>query len=131
VWSLYDRRLQPSDDMLARIDTLVFDIQDVGSRYYTFVWTMALCMQACAKAEVPVVVLDRPNPLGGLVMEGNLPDPRFSSFVGLYPLPVRHAMTIAELAAYLNETHEIGCDLTLVPMEGWRRAMRWEDTGLH
>jgi uncharacterized protein YbbC (DUF1343 family) len=130
VWSLYGRQLAPSEAMLAGIDTLVVDLQDVGSRYYTFVWTTALCMQACARAQVPVVVLDRPNPLGGLTIEGNLPDPRFASFVGLYPLPARHAMTIAELAAYLNATHSIGCDLAVVPMDGWRRAMTWEDTGL-
>ena len=130
VRSLYGRQLAPSEAMLAGIDTLVVDLQDVGSRYYTFVWTTALCMQACARAQVPVVVLDRPNPLGGLTIEGNLPDPRFASFVGLYPLPARHAMTIAELAAYLNATHSIGCDLAVVPMDGWRRAMSWEDTGL-
>jgi len=130
VWSLYGRQLAPSPAMLAEIDTLVVDLQDVGSRYYTFVWTAALCMQACARARVPVVVLDRPNPLGGLVMEGNLPDPRFASFVGLYPLPARHAMTVAELAAYLNATHSLGCNLAVVPMDGWRRAMTWEDTGL-
>ncbi len=130
VWSLYGRQLAPSEAMLAGIDTLVVDLQDVGSRYYTFVWTTALCMQACARAQVPVVVLDRPNPLGGLAMEGNLSDPRFASFVGLYPLPARHAMTIAELAVYLNATHSIGCDLAVVPMDGWRRAMSWEDTGL-
>ena len=130
VWSLYGRQLAPSPAMLAEIDTLVVDLQDVGSRYYTFLWTTALCMQACARARVPVVVLDRPNPLGGLVMEGNLPDPRFASFVGLYPLPARHAMTVAELAAYLNATHSLGCNLAVVPMDGWRRAMTWEDTGL-
>jgi uncharacterized protein YbbC (DUF1343 family) len=130
VWSLYDRRLAPSDGMLSGIDTFVVDLQDVGSRYYTFVWTMTLGMQACARARVPVIVLDRPNPLGGLVTEGNLPDPRFASFVGLYPLPTRHGMTIGEVAAYLNEAHGIGCDLTVVAMRGWRRAMSWEDTGL-
>ena len=130
VRSLYGRQLAPSEAMLAGIDTLVVDLQDVGSRYYTFVWTTALCMQACARAQVPVVVLDRPNPLGGLTIEGNLPDPRFASFVGLYPLPARHAMTVAELAAYLNATHSLGCNLVVVPMDGWRRAMTWEDTGL-
>jgi len=130
VWSLYERRLAPDEAMLKGIDTLVVDLQDVGSRYYTFLWTTILCMRQCAKMEIPVVVLDRPNPLGGLAMEGNLPDPRFASFVGLHPLPVRHGMTIGELAAYLNEKHDIGCDLTVVPMDGWRRAMRWEDTGL-
>ncbi len=130
VWSLYGRRLAPARAMLRGIDTLVVDLQDVGARYYTFVWTTALAMRACAAAGIPVVILDRPNPLGGLGMEGNLPDPRYASFVGLYPLPARHGMTIAELAAYLNEEHALGCDLTVVPMEGWRRAMAWEDTGL-
>jgi uncharacterized protein YbbC (DUF1343 family) len=130
LWSLYDRRLAPSEAMLRGIDAFVVDLQDVGSRYYTYVWTMTLGMQACAQAQVPVVVLDRPNPLGGLGMEGNVPDPRFASFVGLYPLPVRHGMTIGELASYLKDTHRIGCDLTVVPMRGWRRAMSWEDTGL-
>lgn len=130
VWSLYDRGLAPRETMLSGVDALVVDLQDVGSRYYTFVWTTVLCMQACASARVPVVVLDRPNPLGGLLMEGNLPDPRAASFVGLHPLPARHGMTIGELAAYLNETHKLGCDLTVVPMQGWRRAMSWEDTGL-
>ena len=130
VWSLYERRLAPTDAMLRDIDVLVVDLQDVGSRYYTFVWTMSLCMRECAKREIPVIVLDRPNPLGGLAIEGNLPDPRFASFVGLHPLPARHGMTIGELAGYLNETYDIACDLTVVPMEGWRRAMRWEDTGL-
>jgi uncharacterized protein YbbC (DUF1343 family) len=130
VWSLYGRRLAPTGDMLKTLDVLVVDLQDVGSRYYTFAWTTALAMRACASARIPVVVLDRPNPLGGVVMEGNVPDGRFSSFVGLYPLPARHGMTIGELAAYLNETHGIGCDLTVVPMDGWRRTMRWEETGL-
>ena len=130
VRSLYGRRLAPARAMLRDIDTLVVDLQDVGARYYTFVWTTVLAMRACAAAQIPVVVLDRPNPLGGLRMEGNLPDPAFASFVGLHPLPVRHGMTIAERAAYHNEEHAIGCDLTVVPMDGWRRAMRWEDTGL-
>jgi uncharacterized protein YbbC (DUF1343 family) len=116
--------------MLRDIDALVVDLQDVGARYYTFVWTTALAMQACARAERPVVVLDRPNPLGGTALEGNVGDPAYRSFVGLYPLPVRHGMTIAEIAAYVNETHGLGCDLTVVPMAGWRRAMTWEDTGL-
>jgi uncharacterized protein YbbC (DUF1343 family) len=130
VWSLYDRRLEPSPEMLAGLDALVVDLQDVGSRYYTFQWTMALSMRACARARIPVVVLDRPNPLGGQLMEGNIARPGYTSFVGLYPLPTRPGMTIGEVASYLNETHAIGCDLTVVPMAGWRRAMRWEDTGL-
>jgi uncharacterized protein YbbC (DUF1343 family) len=130
VWSLYGRRRAPDAAMLEGVDTVVVDLQDVGARYYTFVWTTALTLQACARHGVPVVVLDRPNPLGGVRLEGNLPDPAFSSFVGLYPLPVRHGMTIGELAAYLNEAHALGCDLAVVPMDGWRRPMAWEDTGL-
>jgi uncharacterized protein YbbC (DUF1343 family) len=130
VWSLYGRLLAPTPRMLAGLDTLVVDLQDVGARYYTFVWTMALAMRACAAAGVRVVVLDRPNPIGGNRLEGNIPDPRFASFVGLYPVPVRHGLTIAEMAAYLNQTHGLGCDLTVVPMAGWRRAMSWPDTGL-
>jgi uncharacterized protein YbbC (DUF1343 family) len=91
---------------------------------------MALAMRACARIGLRVVVLDRPNPLGGALVEGNVGDPAFASFVGLYPLAVRHGMTIGEVAAYLNEQHAIGCQLTVVPMRGWRRAMLWEDTGL-
>jgi uncharacterized protein YbbC (DUF1343 family) len=91
---------------------------------------MALAMRACARARVRVVVLDRPNPLGGEIIEGNIPDPRFASFVGLHPLPARPGLTIGELAGYLNEEHVLGCGLTIIPMKGWRRRMLWEDTGV-
>ena len=130
VWSLYGRRLAPTQASLRGLGALVVDLQDVGSRYYTYVWTMTLAMRECARAGVPVVVLDRPNPLGGEHLEGNIAASGYSSFVGLLPLPTRHGMTIAELAGYLNETHGLGCDLTVVPMQGWRRRMLWEDTGL-
>jgi uncharacterized protein YbbC (DUF1343 family) len=130
VLSLYGRRRAPAPGMLQQLDALIVDLQDVGARYYTFVWTMALAMSACGGAGVPVIVLDRPNPLGGSAVEGNLPDPAFASFVGLYPLPVRHGMTIGELAIYLNHQYRLGCALTVVPMQGWRRGMLWEDTGL-
>jgi uncharacterized protein YbbC (DUF1343 family) len=130
VFSLYGARRTPTPAMLSGLDALVIDLQDVGARYYTFVWTMVLAMKACAKARVRVVVLDRPNPLGGEITEGNIPDPAFASFVGLYPLPTRHGMTIGELAQYVDARHGIGCDLTVVPMRGWRRAMLWEATGL-
>jgi uncharacterized protein YbbC (DUF1343 family) len=133
VVSLYAgtaRSLAPAPASLAGLDALVVDLQDVGARYYTFAWTMALCMRACAAAGLPVIVLDRPNPLGGLRLEGNLPEPGWTSFVGLYPLPIRHGLTIGELAAWVNERHGLGCDLTVVPMRGWRRGMAWEDTGL-
>src|SRR5216684_7229121 len=133
VVSLYGKRLAqlaPEPRALAGLGALVVDLQDIGARYYTFVWTMALTMRAAARVGLPVVVLDRPNPLGGEKLEGNMPDPRFASFVGLHPLPTRHGMTIGELAGYLNDTHGLGCDLTVVPMLGWKRAMLWEDTGL-
>ena len=130
VSSLYGARRAPTRAMLRGIDVLVVDLQDIGARYYTFVWTMALAMRVCARVGVDVVVLDRPNPLGGAVVEGNVPDPAFASFVGLYPLPARHGLTIGELAIYLNERHGLGCDLAVVPMKGWRRAMDWESTGL-
>jgi uncharacterized protein YbbC (DUF1343 family) len=130
VWSLYGERREPTTAMLRGVDALVIDLQDVGSRYYTFIWTMALAMRVCARIGVRVIVLDRPNPLGGALVEGNVADPAFASFVGLYPLAVRHGMTIGEVAAYLNEQHAIGCRLTVVPMRGWRRSMLWEDTGL-
>jgi len=130
VESLYGARRMPTPAMLRGLDALVVDLQDVGARYYTFVWTMALAMAACARAGVEVVVLDRPNPLGGVAVEGNVPDPAFASFVGLYPLPARHGMTIAELARYVNVEHALGCRLTVVPMSGWRRSMLWEDTGV-
>jgi len=130
VHSLYGGRRAPTAPMLAGLDALVCDLQDVGARYYTFVWTMALAMGACARAGVRMIVLDRPNPLGGARVEGNVLDPRFASFVGLYPLPVRHGMTIGELALYLNARHGLRCDLDVIPMSGWRRAMLWEETGL-
>lgn len=129
VVSLYGARRAPTPAMLHDLDALIVDLQDVGARYYTFVWTMALALRTCGRGGVPVIVLDRPNPLGGGI-EGNVPDPAFASFVGLYPLPPRHGMTIGELAGYLNAEHGLHCELTVVPMRGWRRAMTWEDTGL-
>jgi uncharacterized protein YbbC (DUF1343 family) len=130
VRSLYGARRAPAPSMLRGLDTLVVDLQDVGARYYTFQWTLALAMRACARAGVRVLVLDRPNPLGGEHVEGNIPDPAFASFVGLYPLPARPGLTLGELAAYLNARHALGCALGVVMMRGWRRPMLWEDTGL-
>jgi uncharacterized protein YbbC (DUF1343 family) len=130
VHSLYGERRTPTPAMLRGVDTVVIDLQDVGSRYYTFIWTMALVMRAAAPAGVEVVVLDRPNPLGGVRVEGNVADPAYASFVGLFPLAIRHGMTIGEIACYLNEIHAVGTRLTVVPMRGWRRSMLWEDTGL-
>jgi len=130
VTSLYGERREPTPAMLRGLDTLVIDLQDVGSRYYTYQWTMALALRACARAGVRVLVLDRPNPLGGELVEGNVPDPAFASFVGLYPLPARPGLTIGELARYVNARHALGADLEVVTMRGWRRRMLWEDTGV-
>ena len=128
VASLYGRRREPTPAMLAGLDALIVDLQDVGSRYYTFVWTTALAMRACARAGVEVIVLDRPNPIGGTVVEGNVPDPAFASFVGLDPLPARHGLTIGEAARWLALAHGLRPRLTVVEMRGWRRRMLWEDT---
>ena len=119
VVSLYGRNvadLSPRPEQLAGLDAVVSDLPDVGSRYYTFIWTTALMMKACAEARIPLLVLDRPNPLGGLIVEGNLQDEPLISFIGLYPVPVRHGMTPGEIALHVNREHGLGCDLTVVPM---------------
>ncbi len=130
VHSLYSETRRPTEEMLHDLDVLVFDLQDVGTRVYTFIHTMAHCMEACARHGKAMVVLDRPNPINGDQVEGNLLDPRFSSFVGLYPLPMRHGMTVGELALLFNAEFGIGCDLTVVPMQGWRRGDWFDQTGL-
>lgn len=130
VFSLYGSTLAPTAEMLEGVDALVFDIQDIGTRYYTYVWTMALSMQAAALADIPFVVLDRPNPIGGELVQGNVLHPDFGSFVGLYPVPMRHGMTPAEMALWVNDTQGFGADLRIVPAEGWTRSSSWEDTGL-
>ncbi len=109
---------------------LAIDLQDVGSRYYTFIWTMDHCMQACQEAGKAVIVLDRPNPLGGRLVEGPVLDPGYASFVGLKPLPVRHGMTIAEIGNYLHKTFYPDLDFRVMPMQGWKRAMWFDDTKL-
>ncbi len=130
VYSLYGKTREPLREMMEGIDCLVIDLPDVGARYYTFVWTLALCLRACKKYGKACVVLDRPNPINGVAMEGPVLDPRFSSFVGLYPLPIRHGMTMGEIALYLNREFNIECDLTVVPLEGWRREMWFDETSL-
>jgi uncharacterized protein YbbC (DUF1343 family) len=123
--SLYGKTfesLSPSPEQLSQIDVLVFDVQDIGARYYTYAATMALCMRAAKRAKVKVVVLDRPNPLGGMQVEGGGIEPGLESFCGLYPVPQRHGMTVGELARLYNDRFGIGCELDVVPCEGWRRA---------
>ncbi|HKD39345.1 MAG TPA: DUF1343 domain-containing protein [Myxococcaceae bacterium] len=122
--------LSPKPEWLDGIDALVFDIQDVGSRYYTYVYTMALAMKEAARAGVAFYVLDRPNPIGGTQVEGNLVGERYRSFVGLFALPNRHGMTMGELARYLNAQQQFGAELTVAKCEGWRRAEYWDRTGL-
>lgn len=133
VVSLYgaDRStLAPQPETLDGLDVVVCDLQDVGSRYYTFVYTLSFVMEAAREADLPVVVLDRPNPIGGLEVEGPVLQSEWNSFVGRYPIPVRHGMTVGELACLFNEEFGIGCDLRVVEMEGWRRSMAFEETGL-
>jgi len=130
VHSLYGEWREPQPFMLEGIDLLLVDLPDVGSRYYTFVWTMALCMRACEPLGIPVMVLDRPNPIGGTQVEGTLLRMGFDSFVGQYPLPTRHGMTIGEIARYLKGAFFPKSLLTVVEMEGWRREMYFDETGL-
>ncbi len=130
VHSLYGETRAPTAAMLEGVDVLVYDIQDIGSRYYTYVWTMALAMRAAAHHGIPFVVLDRPNPIGGELVQGNVLEPEHASFVGLYPVPMRHGLTVGEMARLVNAEFGVGADLTVVPMEGWRREMWFDLTGL-
>jgi len=130
VFSLYGKTRKPDASMLGNLDVMVIDLQDVGARYYTFIWTMALIMEACAEQGKAVAVLDRPNPLGGLLTEGPMLDPRFRSFVGLQRLPVRHGMTIGEIALYLRQLCNPRLELHVIRMKGWRRRMWFDQTGL-
>ena len=128
VFSLYSETREPTPEMLDLIDVLVIDLQDVGARIYTFIYTMANCLRAAAKAGIPVIVCDRPNPIGGIQVEGPMLEPGYDSFVGQYPIPMRHGMTVAELARLFNEHHGIGAALEIVPMEGWSRELYFDDT---
>ncbi|OGX79935.1 hypothetical protein A6395_04875 [Exiguobacterium sp. SH31] len=130
VYSLYGATKKPTAEMLKDIDVLVFDIQDVGTRYYTYIYTMAYAMEAAAENDIPFVVLDRPNPQGGLRVEGPVLDPAYSSFIGLYPIPLKHGMTVGELARLFNREYQLQADLEVVKMKGWKRSMLYEDTGL-
>ncbi len=130
VYSLYGATKKPTAEMLKDVDVLVFDIQDVGTRFYTYIYTMAYAMEAAAENGIPFVVLDRPNPQGGLRVEGPVLNPAYSSFIGLYPIPLKHGMTVGELARLFNSEYQIQADLEVVKMKGWKRSMLYEDTGL-
>ncbi|MEO5820727.1 MAG: DUF1343 domain-containing protein [Vicinamibacteraceae bacterium] len=128
VFSLYSETREPTLEMLDGLDVLVVDLQDVGTRIYTFIYTMAYCLTGAAKAGIPVIVCDRPNPIGGVAVEGPMLERGFESFVGLYPIPMRHGLTIGELARLFNDTFGLGADLTVEPMNGWSRQAYFDDT---
>ncbi len=130
VYSLYSETRQPTEEMLSDVDTIVVDLQDVGCRIYTFVYTMANCMIAAKKYGKRVVVCDRPNPINGREIEGNITEREFKSFVGQFEVPTRHGMTIGELAKMFNEHFGIGCELEVIEMQSWDRNMWFEETGL-
>lgn len=130
VWSLYAETRKPTPRMLEGIDVLLVDLTDVGTRVYTFVWTLYLAMEACGEAGVRVLVLDRPNPIGGAAVEGNPLEMEFASFVGLAPIPMRHGMTIGELALWFTRYSGVKCEVEVVRAEGWRRDMAHSATGL-
>ncbi|OQY08451.1 MAG: hypothetical protein B6I22_00705 [Desulfobacteraceae bacterium 4572_123] len=130
VFSLYGETRVPTEKMFNDIDILLIDLQDAGTRVYTFIYTMSYCMEAARRCNRKIVILDRPNPIGGLVTEGNLLSHQYSSFVGRFPIPMRHGMTIGEIALLFNDHYRIGCDLEVIPMQGWHRAMYFQDTGL-
>lgn len=131
VFSLYSETRRPTAEMLDLVDCVIIDLQDVGTRVYTFIWTMLEVLRACGQCGIPVVVLDRPNPLGGAIVEGAQLDPRFLSFVGGASIPMRHACTMAELASLMNAEYQLNVDLHLVLMSGWKRSMYWQETGRH
>ncbi|MGB8454077.1 MAG: DUF1343 domain-containing protein [Anaerocolumna sp.] len=130
VYSLYGKNKKPLEEYFNDIDILAFDIQDVGSRLYTYISTMSNCMQSCAAWGRIFLVFDRPGPIGGEKVEGNLIKEGFASFVGLHPIPYRYGLTIGELALLFNKEFHIDCDLIVIPMKGWERNMDYDDTGL-
>jgi uncharacterized protein YbbC (DUF1343 family) len=129
IYSLYGRTASPTDSMLAGVDLMLVDLQDAGARYYTYIATATEVMKAAVKRNMPVVILDRPNPIGG-VMAGNVLDTAFRSFVGLLPMPMRHGLTLGEMARFANDTLGIHADLTVVPVAGWQRRDYYDETGL-
>ena len=130
IYSLYSTTRTPDAEMLSRFDVLLVDLQDVGTRVYTFVWTLQNCLKACAGQNIEVIILDRPNPLGGTACEGAVLDSAYRSFVGDASIPMRHGLTLGEISSWLNQSHAIGANLRVIPIPGWRRGMTFEETGL-
>lgn len=131
IFSLYGKTRRPTAEMLKKIDILIYDIQDLGSRSYTYVTTLFYAMEEAAKQGIPVIVLDRPNPINGLTVDGPMMEEKWRSMVGYINVPYCHGMTVGELAHYFNEEYKINCRLTVVPMRGWKRQMSFQDTGLN
>jgi len=129
-YGLHGKRRRPTEEMLSSIDLLIYDIQDIGSRAYTFVATLFYCMEAAAKSHLPMLVLDRPNPMGGNIVDGPSVEEKWRSVMGYIAIPYCYGMTIGELASFFNSEYQIGCELTVIPMEGWKRGMTFQDTGL-
>lgn len=129
IYSLHGETRRPNDAMLKGVDVLVYDIQEIGVRSYTYASTLFYVMEEAAKRKIPVVVLDRPNPINGVVVDGPMLKEEFRSFIGYVNVPYCHGMTIGELARFFNEEYKIGCDLKVVPMRGWKRSMSFKDTG--
>jgi uncharacterized protein YbbC (DUF1343 family) len=121
----------PTDEMLEGINTMIVDLQDVGTRVYTYIWTMTLLMEACGKKDIEVIILDRPNPIGGEMVEGNLLEDEYKSFVGQLPIPQRHGMTIGEVAHFARKFHGIECDLSVVPLQNWNRKQYYTELNRH
>jgi len=130
IYSLYGERQAPSEASLAGLDLLIIDIQDAGVHFFTYISTVALVLEVCGQVGLPVLLLDRPNPLGGTIVEGPLVEPEFRSFVGHLPVPIRYGLTIGELARFANATEGYGATLEVLPLQGWRRTMRYAETGL-
>lgn len=130
IYSLYGKKREPEKEWLLDLDLLIIDLQDIGSRYYTFIWTMALCFKLCEKMGIPILLLDRPNPIGCEEMEGYVLNEKFSSFVGIHPLPIRHSMTIAEIALYLKDNFYKNLELFIIQMKNYKRKYFFEDTKL-
>lgn len=130
VFSLYGTTRKPTRKMFDQLDTLIIDLQDVGSRVYTFIYTVSYCLEAAEKFNKKVLILDRPNPIDGVTVEGNCLTTQLTSFVGRYPIPMRHGLTIGELSLLFNDNYRIGCNLEIIPMKGWKRSMYYQETGL-
>jgi len=130
LYGLFGSRRRPTQEMLSQINLLIYDVQDIGTRSYTFVSTLFYCMEEASKASIPLIVLDRPNPMGGLVVDGPLLDEHWRSFLGYAKIPYCHGMTIGELARFFNEEYHVGCKLIVIPMQGWKRSMLFSQTGL-